>query len=77
MATTPTDLTEAWQEITTASTFTVQNIGLTDVEMVRKATLPAASEKGLVIEPRHAIDDQTGAGNVYARRLGGTVLLMT
>lgn len=77
MATTETDLTEAWQEITTASAFTVQNVGNIDVEMVRKATLPAASERGLIIKPKHAIDDQTGTGNVYARRLGGTVLLMT
>ena len=72
-----TDLTEAWQEITTASTFTVQNISLINVEMLRKATLPAASERGLIIKPYHAIDEQTGTGNVYARRLGGTVLLMT
>ena len=77
MATTETVLTEAWEEITTASTFTAQNIGGINIEVVRKATLPASSERGIILKPLHAIDDATGTGNLYARRLGGQILLMT
>lgn len=77
MTTVATDLTESWAEITTAASFVAQNVSLIDIEIARKSSLPSASERGIILKTKHGLDDSTGSGNLYARRLGGTIVVMT
>ena len=67
------DVTEAWSQITTLTTFSIQNIGGYDGEVLRAGSLPAASDKGFLILRGHGGEntDFAGAGNLYARSLSG------
>lgn len=70
------DVTDVWSQLTTAATFSIQNIGGYDAEVLRASSLPAATDRGFLILRGHGGEDTdfAGAGNLYARSHAGITL---
>ena len=67
MTTTPVNIGETYELITSATDFTAQNRSGVDQEWVRESSLPADTVKGIKIPPGEGTRGSDGTGNLYGR----------
>jgi hypothetical protein len=66
-------LSADWSLVTSATTFTAQNIATAPVELRFSGSTPAASDQGFVVGFLMGLTDAAGTGNLYGRGTGGVL----